>query len=48
MENNCESIYEQYCNQYEYIIVSDIMLDVVPFLKLQNCKAKIITEITNR
>jgi len=48
MKNNCGSKYEKFCREYNYIVISDIMLDVVPFLKIQNCKAKIITEITNR
>jgi len=48
MDNNCESKYERFCREYEYIIISDIMFDVVPFLKVSTCKAKIITEITNR
>ncbi|ORX86115.1 hypothetical protein BCR32DRAFT_290232 [Anaeromyces robustus] len=48
MEGSCESKYQQFCDEYEYIIISDIMLDVVPFLKAPYCKAKIITEITNR
>jgi len=48
MNDSCESKYQQFCDEYKYIVVSDIMLDVVPFLKTPYCKAKIITEITNR
>lgn len=48
IDNVCDNKYQEFCDNYEYIVISDIMLDVVPFLKVTYCRAKIITEITNR